>query len=888
MTDPRLLSRTRDIAGAIRLLIVSDYWTEDRRAEFDRTCAGLFPGLAGVAPFNLFERYPAAIEAWSLWLPSTTGFPDPAATPGAGPVPAVVDPATGAFQVTTSAVPEVLSGSVLPRGDRGTSSAGQWSDRGRGVPVVVCFLLPPTTAAPVEWVSTEFVDLARTVPVWPPRYLACSADAGWPRIVARALGSAMGLGEEWSGDGSGSAEPATPQAAMLAAAQPNLVAGPAPPVPPTASFKWFDELDARARTSGVPGPKGPGPIRLVEGGGGYRSGVFRSAPDCLMRRRIAGDTATSVRSDPVEFCPLCRRLLTRSITGRSGTAKRVRLDGQRTEFEKASWDEITIHQGAPPPVVTAAALAGERAAWTFTARVGADVGGLRIEDLRLTGQDLPAVGGDPADPSLAEETVASRIDFRDLAVELDDGTRVGIDLARAFASTATSPVLRVGRRGRIGATGPVLQHGVSLTVVDDLGGTCPVEVTMSFVVRGEARDIEPAGGLVACKFFPQITLRWLRGGEHAVTRMRGCVRFVAANRVRAGHQHHGAAAGPSNVASMFCDTNSVADQIRRRRPPTVMAPVESRALLLLMLPLMYPGLPTSWVEDLEVPPSPLGFPLWAVIFDYHKPDIRSDIEIAAVRGPRSDRALRQVRSATVTWPPGSTHSVTTERDRDQGQYDNVHSHGSMGVDPFDPRAPKQPMVHAPGCAEACLHMHWRWGYLGPPGAAAPWVPQVHMAGFRGWSRSGADELSEQHETWGTPLIPPNQDLRVALTHPDTTRTDLWNDVVTADRALDPAAMTYWWTVDVTEPAREQAQVLFEAGVSFAYRYHFGAVMSLIQLAMVRLVAGRLLPADAGDAEVSHLLYSLSRWYLDAADAVVAEQIPQGTVADAGGRALEDL
>lgn len=852
------------------VVLVAEGWPAAKEQEFDAVCGQFWERLLQIPGFNLLRRYPERVSVWSLFSPSPAE--------GAGPV-AQASPAGATWdgtklQLDQPRVLDYLQQNAVASDD----GYGQYalSTLVHGYEAsnagVVAFLLPPVSGGAPFTAEYDSVQPQASVPLTEQfRWVATTVDADWERVVARALARSFGLGDEWSDPGPDFAAPAPApvpgQDRPFARSEVNLVSGPPPTTAPDPSFPWFRELDARGRSrpltvvpTGQQSPTPNEPIQLFEGGGWYRTGVYRSAADCFMRRRI-GDPANTPRMDDVPFCVLCQRALTRTIAGTAGRRSRISLGRQRSKFDEiGTW--ASVERPTMPAQVSLNARTAPGPYWTFTARTGADVGGLQIEDLRLL---------DQGEESLAEETVAERIDFRDIAVEFDDGTKATFDVAKALASTTTPPVLLVGTDGQVSPTDKHYPYGVKLTLTDDFDGKCPVQVDMSLVVRGEGADIDPSGGLYACKFFPQLTLRWLPGGSTGVKKFRGCVRVVLNNAVKAhdmgggsdmGGHDMGGATSPTTVVSFFCDTNRIFDKLKRRR-----------ALV-------------HYLFDV----APLGFPMWWLIFDYHKPDFRVDTEIRAVAGPATPPAQRAIRSTSLMWPAGTTYEDGTERESDQGQYDNVHIHGSMGVDPYDPRTPKQPMVHAPGCAEACVHIHWRWGYLGPPGAIP--TPDVETKAFQGWTRRPGlfgGSASEAHSEYATPLIPPNQDLVVAVTHPDTDRTDPWRPVVQASRSLEGRRKAVWYTADVTSPEREAAQVLLEFGISFAYRYNYAAMLNRVNLAWVRLLTADPTGTDArSDSQIQHLLYSLIRWYLDPTFHATSAQIPEGTVVGANGHALEDL
>lgn len=53
-------------------------------------------------------------------------------------------------------------------------------------------------------------------------------------------------------------------------------------------------------------------IGLWEGGGGHQTNVFRSAHDCIMRRKI-GDPRYPIRDRGISFCPVCEYVIRNSI-----------------------------------------------------------------------------------------------------------------------------------------------------------------------------------------------------------------------------------------------------------------------------------------------------------------------------------------------------------------------------------------------------------------------------------------------------------------------------------------------------------------------------------------------------------------------------------------------
>jgi len=154
-----------------------------------------------------------------------------------------------------------------------------------------------------------------------------TADGFAEQIIARAVGKMFSLGDEFDLPGNEYLTPTQSQANTLLHYYNNLYYAPAINIGPNPSsdelFIWrslFDQnynypvtihknltptvVNRNLPTASVSYKD----IELFEGGGGYRTNVYRSAQDCLMRRRI-GDSTLPIKNQRVSFCPVCRELL---------------------------------------------------------------------------------------------------------------------------------------------------------------------------------------------------------------------------------------------------------------------------------------------------------------------------------------------------------------------------------------------------------------------------------------------------------------------------------------------------------------------------------------------------------------------------------------------------
>ena len=843
--------------SALHVVLIAEAWTADHEVDFDQACASLWPELLKFAPFNLLQRQPDFLIVWSAFLPSQQQGPTFTNMSGSTVVGSTYDPASQTLTINAATATDLLSTIMVPTIEA-PSSVGVDLQM---APSVVCFLVPPIANGTV--ISSEcdsIVPSANSVLLPTPNWIACTTDDGWQRIVARRIARAAGLGDEWSDPGDAFDTPAPPND-VIAGFAVNLLTGPPPAGAPGPDFKWYSQMSSVAQSQPLtlvrPGGSTTAPIALVEGGGWFRHGIYRSAVDCFMARRI-GDLGNSPRHADTPFCTICRRYLTMLIAGTTArSSSGLRLGKQSLLFDQVpKWDALTTLTTSSGSFIASATPAGSAPYWTFTSTFG-NGNGLQITNLAL--QRLP---GD----SPALSPVADLIEFRDICVQFTDGSQANFDIAGALTSSAYPPVFTVATGGTVSPSESQVTDALKLSLYDEFGGKSPVELQLSFATRAPAADIEPSRSIMAAKFIPQLAVRWRPGGSVGVRRIRAAIRVVLHN---AGNPAGmvdmpgmDMGNGEATVVSFFTDTNGYLDPLHRR---------------------------LETIAGDIIPPSPRFFPQWAFVFDYHKPDFQTEIEIYAVNGPLITQARRQPRDTSVIWPPNTTYTLTTYREADQGAYDNVHVHANMGVDPWDPRTPKQPMVHAPGCAEACIHWHWRWGDASLIGSslALEWNTP-----FKGWDRPSrwSPWASSSHGELGTPLIPPNQDLQVAVAHPDTTRADPWGPVITSPRAVDPARKAIWWTADVSNPARDEWQVIGEVGLSFAFDYVWTSFWQKATISYFRSLTGPLLGGQDNrtDAEVLHQMYSAIRWYLDKDDKATSEQIPQGTTIAANGSALESL
>jgi hypothetical protein len=828
---------------------------------FITACRKTVEQLMTVAPFGYTRFRPSWIAFYRHFIKSNEIGPAIGSTAADTAFGSTWNPATRALTIDPARVTVALRDLWFP-GEEGDSSvraedvfpSGRTPMGPTGSALIV--LMPGKVGA--QAVSGELLfpyvadDLNPYLYPYAP-FLATTADGAWHQAVARVIASRLGVGSEE--DGVFGDEPSAGVGRLIERVYPNLIYRAdvtAPTWAPPADFKWAKLLDesqrAALRVSAFPASQTPVPnpdraIMLFEGGAGFDKKVYRSAQDCIMRRKPAAADG-QLKKAGAAFCPLCEMFLSAQLRGGRNVdpiaARRRTLSNQSLRYDEVVWETkrtvddplSPVNVVEPPP-----GLGPLEPYFEFKRSVGGD--GLKIESVKV--KNLPEREGPHAHHGPHEDVFES-IEYTGFGVTYSDGT------AEVLPISAGVPTLEVAVNGKRGLESPY-HHGIKLTLVYDRPDKPPLRVEMAFVARGQGHDFEPLGVAIVVKIFPQIGLTWsYRAGAPQVKAFRACVRLVVTTQL-----HHEA----RNIANTFADSNNLIPK--------------------------FPG-ELANLEQIPLPP-------WSVIFDYCNTDIQKEVEFVGVVGPEDGERYSTTREFERSLITGVGFPDTTfefSKIPRQAAYDNLHLHGYMKDDKFG-----RPMVHAPACGEACFHLHWRWGainsYLagGIPGS---FIPQLGIqfgiamteevsAGqawklfstpysiFEGWGHTPG--MRQGSSVPGAPLIPPNQRLTVCLAHPDT-RPDpsahaLGGPVLAGTAAaLDPLRKAVWYTVDVFAPGPGERQVLLEQGCAWAFDYTEKAIFDRIH---------------------DHDGYEHIRYMDDLDD---HQEIPEGDTSYHAGIKLEDL
>ncbi|MFZ4263325.1 hypothetical protein ACFRAE_14895 [Sphingobacterium sp. HJSM2_6] len=155
-------------------------------------------------------------------------------------------------------------------------------------------------------------------------YIATTLDGFWHQVIFRGLGKLLKLGDEFDLEGPNNLSPTEEKGESIHHNYPNLIYSKSGiSGVPTASFKWFRLLGASERLQALSVHTNAGAsidrtlldpmymndqVELWEGAGTFRKNVYRSSPDCLMRRRT-GDKSLPLRKQELSLCRICQDYL---------------------------------------------------------------------------------------------------------------------------------------------------------------------------------------------------------------------------------------------------------------------------------------------------------------------------------------------------------------------------------------------------------------------------------------------------------------------------------------------------------------------------------------------------------------------------------------------------
>lgn len=288
-------------SSSFKLIFLAEGYASTQRGAFMSACADFYDWLCDTPPFNSTQYNPGWLTVLAGWPPSTAA---PCATVSGSSL------AVNAANVVARITPEKLRNHGSEQALPNLVRQGAYTMGTKGALIV---LLLPSAGSGLD---AEHIAAAGEYP-----FIAVTTDAYWQQVVLRALCGVLALGDESELSG-----PQAPTAVEDKILLPNNLAyfDSASGGPPAGT--WTDLLPPGSvvvvHTHPHPAtpdlafdlyPTSPDNAEFFPGGLGFRADIYRSARDCLMRRRI-GDSSRPLRVRPVPLCAVCRNHL-RNVIG---------------------------------------------------------------------------------------------------------------------------------------------------------------------------------------------------------------------------------------------------------------------------------------------------------------------------------------------------------------------------------------------------------------------------------------------------------------------------------------------------------------------------------------------------------------------------------------------
>ncbi len=306
--------------NSFKLILASEGYLAAETASFIGDCVDLIEALFDTAPFGLTRMYPSWLSIYAGFTASGQSGPsiDAPASANRTAFESSLTTATGVLSLNQAKINAWVAGETLladsvevPLGQFFTSGAPSSGFSG----TLLVVLLPSVAAHPA---GGEFESAPGPGDI---HYVAISKDGFYQQAIARGIASLFGLADEYELAGGPYQDPGGP----LSPTSYNLEYfenAPPSPIDNSSQLYPLSGVSERTSTAGVhpkadpttpdmtldPVPARQPHIEFWEGGAGFRTKLWRSARDCLMRRRL-GDSALPVRGGKVPFCPACRHYL---------------------------------------------------------------------------------------------------------------------------------------------------------------------------------------------------------------------------------------------------------------------------------------------------------------------------------------------------------------------------------------------------------------------------------------------------------------------------------------------------------------------------------------------------------------------------------------------------
>jgi hypothetical protein len=313
-----------DTTNSFKLIFVSEGYLADEATKFYGDCLAFADNLIQMAPFNLSRITSCWLSIYTAFTPSGSSGPsiDTPATIDRTAFESTYMSATGALTFNQTKVNAFLD-SLQFTDSFGTESFNAVVAKGEPVsaPAVslVIILLPPLSGHP-DGAEAENNPTDNDY-----YFVATTTDKLWHQVVIRGICQNIGLGDEFELDGATQLAPVVDPSVGSMLLPFNLFYSTTTPGTAQDCLQWLPLFSSTQRSGPITThPKSGTPanpdytledpplfhpvIEYWEGGGGYWTQIYRSAQDCLMRRKI-GFPQLPLREQPLSFCPACYHYL---------------------------------------------------------------------------------------------------------------------------------------------------------------------------------------------------------------------------------------------------------------------------------------------------------------------------------------------------------------------------------------------------------------------------------------------------------------------------------------------------------------------------------------------------------------------------------------------------
>jgi hypothetical protein len=310
--------------NSFKIIFISEGYLAADRADFISSCIDFTDKLLESPPFNLTRINSNWLSVYASFTPSKNSGPSVNTIPAAGRTAfeSKVDTATGLIAVNQLKLNAYLDAETVFY-NKTVTTLNKLCQKGvpnYGLGGSLFVLLTPAVAAKPNGFEYEHTPSATDY-----YFVATTTDNLWHQLVIRAMCKVLWLGDEFELNGSDFLSPDLSDVNIKIGLPFNLELLQTPPVFNGDRSKWKKLFSTTQRgVTAVKHLKPPAPakadntisndevsfkdIEFWEGGYGYRTKVYRTAKDCLMRRKI-GEPLLPTRKKMVAFCPACMQYL---------------------------------------------------------------------------------------------------------------------------------------------------------------------------------------------------------------------------------------------------------------------------------------------------------------------------------------------------------------------------------------------------------------------------------------------------------------------------------------------------------------------------------------------------------------------------------------------------